>query len=1757
MDVDADKRPTRVLSLEDLAFQQAGHLMTNKKCVLPEGSERKVHKGYEEVLVPRTKPKPMGANEKLVPRSAIPEWAQTAFPDYVKNLNRMQSKLYPCAFGSDENLLLCAPTGAGKTNVALLTVLHEIGKHRKEDGSFDLESFKIIYIAPMKSLVAEMTGNFKKRLKPFNVTVEELTGDASLTREQIYNTNVIVCTPEKWDVITRKGGYEGVVGLIIIDEIHLLHDSRGAVLESIIARSLRQVEAGDANLRLVGLSATLPNYEDVATLLGVDPSKGLFFFDGSYRPCPLELQFVGINERKALKRFQLMNDILYDKVMAGAGKHQMIIFTHSRKDTAKTAATIRDMCLEKDTLGAFLREDSASAEVLKEMSAESKNKDLQDLLPYGFACHHAGMSRADRTLVEELFADGHVQVLVSTATLAWGVNLPAHTVIIKGTQIYSPEKGGWTELSALDVLQMIGRAGRPQYDSYGEGILITTHSELQYYLSLMNEQLPVESQYVKHLPDNLNAEIVAGTVHNVEEAVAWLSYTYLYIRMLRNPILYGVPEEALDNDKGLERFRADLIHTAAVTLDKANLIKYDKKSGHFQTTDLGRIASHYYCTYETMATYNNLLKNSLTEIELLRIFARSSEFKLLRVRNEEKLELQTLMERVPIPVKENIEEPTAKINVLLQAYISQLRLDGFALMADMVYITQSAGRLLRAMFEICLRRGWAQLTDRMLTMCKMVDNRMWQSMSPLRQFKNVDQRFVMKLEKKEFPWNQLFELSPSALGELIRQPDSGKILHKYVHLLPRLELSSSVQPITRNTLKVLLTITPDFPWDEKVHGKQQSFWVFVEDVDGESILHQEYFLLKQRYAEVNHYLEFFVPIGEPMPPQYFIRVVSDRWLGSESSLPVSFRHLILPEKFPAHTELLDLQPLPVVELKNQTLERLYAQRFKYFNPIQTQVFNALYRSDDSVFVGAPTGSGKTVCAELVLARAFGQNPDTKAVYVASMQAVCDQTAVAWRKLFGEHLGKMVVTLTGDSSSDLKLVAKGDLIIATAEQWDVVSRRWKQRRHVQSTSVFIMDEAHLIGGDKGPVLEVVGSRMRFMASQTEKPLRIICLASPVANAKEMAGWLGISSSNVFNFHPNVRPVPLDLHLQGFNSSDATGRLMQMSRPTYATIIKHSPTKPVLVFVPSRKQAHLAALDLFTHASNDARMRGEAKARFLHCEEDVLQPFLGKLKDAALAETITSGVAYLHQGLDDGDRNIVKELYASGAVQVLVVTRELAWGLGLAAHLVVIQDTQFYDGKDHRFSDYPIPDVLQMMGCASRPLVDEAGVCVLMCQTSKKSVFAKFLHDPLPVESHLDHVLHDHFNAEVVTKTIENKQDAVDYLTWTFSYRRMTHNPNYYNLHGVTNRHLSDHLSELVETTLGDLEESKCIAIDDEEDDVSPLNLGMIASYYYINYTTIELFSRSLTEKTKLKGLLEIISSATEFEAVPVRLREDRILRKLAKRLPMKQKGNALYSDPHIKVNLLLQAHFSRIQLTPELQSDQEMVLKMVLRFVAACVDVLSSSLWLEPALAAMELSQMIVQATWASDPLLKQVPHFTDQTIKRASTKQVESIFDLTDLEPEDRDAVTQMTAAQLQDVAIYCNRYPAVDVEHEVVDSDEVHAGEAVTVNVSVSRDDEEEDEPAPVGPVLAPFYPQRKDEAWWVVIGDQTDNKLLAIKRVPLQHSANVALQFEAPSEGKRNLKLFFMCDSYLGCDQEYDIELDVKEARPDEEEDEDVDMN
>lgn len=175
----------------------------------------------------------------------------------------------------------------------------------------------------------------------------------------------------------------------------------------------------------------------------------------------------------------------------------------------------------------------------------------------------------------------------------------------------------------------------------------------------------------------------------------------------------------------------------------------------------------------------------------------------------------------------------------------------------------------------------------------------------------------------------------------------------------------------------------------------------------------------------------------------------------------------------------------------------------------------------------------------------------------------------------------------------------------------------------------------------------------------------------------------------------------------------------------------------------------------------------------------------------------------------------------------------------------------------------------------------------------------------------------------------------------------------------------------------------------------------------------------------------------------------------------------YNDPHIKTNLLLQAHLSRIQLGPELQGDTEQILSKSIRLIQACVDVLSSNGWLSPAVAAMELAQMVTQAMWSKDSYLKQLPHFNADIIKRCKDKEIENVFDILELEDDDRIRLLQLDESQMADVARFCNRYPNIEMSYEVADKDRLQSGQTVNIGVQLEREDEV------TGPVIAPFYPQ------------------------------------------------------------------------------------
>lgn len=1784
-------QPRKGVDLEAMAFSQGGHLNTNTKVRLPEGSFKRSKKGYEEIHIPAPAKRQVPDSE-IVPISSLPPWAQQAFPGATA-LNPVQSRCYPVAFGEDDPMLLCAPTGAGKTNVAMLTILHEMSKWRDaKTGEFDLDAFKIVYVAPMKALVAEQASNFRDRLAGYGMVVNELTGDSQLTKAQIAETQIIVTTPEKWDVISRKStdtSYTNLVRLMIIDEIHLLHDDRGPVLESIIARTIRRMEQLNDPVRLVGLSATLPNYKDVATFLRINVKKGLFYFEAAYRPCPLKQEFIGITEKKAIRRLQVMNEVTYEKTLEQAGKNQVLIFTHSRKETAKTAKFIRDLAMENDTLSLFLPQSGASREVLQTELENVKDANLRDVLPYGFGIHHAGMGRPDRQLVEDLFQDGHLQVLVSTATLAWGVNLPAHTVIIKGTQIYNPEKGRWTEITPQDMLQMLGRAGRPQYDTFGEGIIITNHSELQYYLSLLNQQLPIESQFVSRLADNLNAEIVLGTIRNRDEAVAWLGYTYLYVRMLRTPSLYSVTPDYAEDDLFLEQKRADIIHSAAIVLEKCGLLRYDRKTGTFTSNELAKIASHYYITHHSMSTYNQHLRPHLGSIELFRIFALSDEFKYQVVRQDEKLEVGKLLERVPIPVKESLEDPAAKVNVLLQTWISQLKLEGYVLAADMVYVTQSAGRILRALFEICVKRGYARLSHIALDLCKMVEARQWNSMTPLRQFKGVPTDLIRRLERKEYPWSRLRDLEPNEIGELIGVAKAGRLIHRLVNQFPRLELQAFFQPITTSLLSVQLTITPDFQWDEKIHGSAQAFHILVEDVDGEIVLFHDVFLLRQRYAEEEHTVTFTVNMTNPVPPNYYISVVSDRWLQSEVRLPISFKNLILPEKYPPHTPMLNLQLQPLSALHDVEAEKVFARQFGSFNRMQTQAFHTLYATDESVFIGAPTGSGKTVCAELALLRLWAHDESDRAVYLVPYPVMVSPLVNEWKARWGSYKGgKEIASLTGETSADLRILELSDVVVATPEQWDVISRRWRQRKNVQNIGLYIADEVHLLSDWKvGPAFEVVLSRARFIAAQTSKNTRFVALGVPLGNGRDVSDWLGVSSANVFNFSPASRSIPLEVHLQSFSIPHFPSMMVAMAKPAYLAIVEHAASEPVLAFVPSRKQSILTANDLLAYVVADSERQGdeegEAGSRFLNIEMAELQPHLDRVHDAELKEVLQYGIGYYHEGLDRADARIVQRLYEAGAIQVVVVSKDMTWDCPMKAHLVILMSCQSYEGREHRYVDYAMSDVLQMIGKAVLSSSSQEGEvtskCVLLVQSTRKDYFKKFLGEGLPVESRLNSFCHDFFNSEIVSRTIDDKQSAVDILTWTLLYRRLMMNPQVYNCQGKDMQHIGDWLSELVESTLTDLEGSKCIAIEDEMD-VSPLNLGMISSFYNVSYVTIDVFNMSLKGRTKLKGLLEIVSSAAEFEDLPIRQHEDVLLRRIYERLPYKlDKIN--FQSPYHKVFVLLQAHFSRLHLPVDLAKDQEVVLKKVLNLLSACVDVMSSNAQLN-ALVAMELSQMVVQAIWDKESPLKQVPHFTSEIIQRCKERGIDdNVYSLGDVLPDlsdkERNDLLQMSNKDMMDVADFVNNYPYVEVETSFETTQEIKASDSIVLNVKLSQDDDDEDDDegndeaekgkdAALAPVIiAPFYPATKQFCnWWVVVGDSGSRNLLSIKKVILDKKKGNAfkLEFNLPKGRFDNLKLYLLADSYVGADREVNLpSLDILEGEDsdddDDEEEEDEDQD
>jgi superfamily II RNA helicase len=395
------------------------------------------------------------------------------------NLNPIQTICFELLANTDKHSLVTAPTGSGKTTLFEISIGRVIKQNIDQNNKYINTSFKIIYLAPIKSLCQEKYQEWRVKFSQLNLSVIEATGDSKfINQSQLQSANIILSTPERWDSITRKWkDYPLIISqihLLLIDEIHLLNEEvRGGTLEAIVAR-MKLIAKNEnfknspfCNFRIVALSATIPNIYDLAEWLSVD-AEGLKIFGEEYRPVQIEKIVLGYNNDKNEYLFEKnLNFRLADLLQKYSDDRPSLVFCQTQKGTVTAC-----LQLQKDTGRIFNITPEQKSE-LTHLANLVKDKQLIGLVKSGIAFHNASLTMFDRQLVEEYFKKGLLRVICTTSTLAQGVNLPARLVIIKSTFCYRGSTIGYTEYNKIEIDQMVGRAGRPQYDTKGIAIIMT------------------------------------------------------------------------------------------------------------------------------------------------------------------------------------------------------------------------------------------------------------------------------------------------------------------------------------------------------------------------------------------------------------------------------------------------------------------------------------------------------------------------------------------------------------------------------------------------------------------------------------------------------------------------------------------------------------------------------------------------------------------------------------------------------------------------------------------------------------------------------------------------------------------------------------------------------------------------------------------------------------------------------------------------------------------------------------------------------------------------------------------------------------------------------------------------------------------------------------------------------------------------------------------------------------------------------------
>ncbi|MFU8868191.1 ATP-dependent DNA helicase [Natronococcus sp.] len=565
--------------------------------------------------------------------SGLPPGAVEHFrSEEIEELYPPQAEAVEAGATEGENLVAAVPTASGKTMIAALSMLSAI-----ERGG------KALYIVPLRALASEKREEFAA-YESFGVDVGVTTGNYESTSDWLATKDIVVATSEKVDSLVRNGAsWLSELTCVVSDEVHLIDDrNRGPTLEVTLAK-LRRL---NPDLQTVALSATVGNADEIAAWLdaelvdtdwrpidlqmGVHYGNALNFDDGSTREVPVE----GSEKQEAA----LVRDI----VQEGGSS---LVFVNSRRNAEAAARRLGQVTSRELTDGERSDLAELAAEIREDSDTET-SRDLADCIERGSAFHHAGLSSTQRSLVEDAFRERLLKVISATPTLAAGVNTPARRVIVRDWRRFDPTAGGMAPLDVLEVHQMMGRAGRPGLDPYGEAVLLAkSHDESEELFDryIWADPEPVRSKLAAEpaLRTHVLATIASGFARTREGLLEFLEATLYASQSTEAGRLETVTDSVLDyleRNDFVERDRGDGGADAGAFTTAADLADGGGRSEDLEATSLGHTVSRLYLDPMSAATIVHGLEDAddrPTALGLYQLVSRTPDMYELYLRSGE------------------------------------------------------------------------------------------------------------------------------------------------------------------------------------------------------------------------------------------------------------------------------------------------------------------------------------------------------------------------------------------------------------------------------------------------------------------------------------------------------------------------------------------------------------------------------------------------------------------------------------------------------------------------------------------------------------------------------------------------------------------------------------------------------------------------------------------------------------------------------------------------------------------------------------------------------------------------------------------------------------------------------------------------------------------------------------------------------------------------------------------------------------------